>query len=78
MFSFKIKLRVRDNVQCLKNHSNSLENEFSNDVSRVGNKQIVLYEVTRLFGLLGLGKSMIVDNFHIKGQYESLIMELKM
>jgi len=55
-----------------------LKMSFSNNLAKVGNKLIGLYDFTRFFGLLGLRMSMIVDIFHIKGKYESLSMELKM
>jgi len=56
-----------------------LRMSFSNNLARwFGNKLIGLYEITRFFGLLGLGMSMIVDSFYIKKKYESLNIELEM
>jgi hypothetical protein len=38
---------------------------FSNSLVRVGIKLIGLYNVISFFGLLSLGITIIVDNFHI-------------
>jgi hypothetical protein len=49
---------------------------FSNTLEKKGRRLIGLYELGESAGFPGLSIIIMIENFHSKGKYESLSMEL--